>query len=166
MDAFIVSTALALILTTPGMTGAAAGFILVFAGNVTYNVATMLTLLREFELKGVSLERTTEYRLLPREDGETLNQQDKNYGTEACEELNNWPLDGELQVHQLRARYGPDLPDILHDVSFGVQGGQRVGIVGATGGGKSTLAKAFFSFVDITHGKIEIDGKGKLIVLF
>ena len=166
MDVFIVSTALALILTKSGMTGAAAGFIMVFASNITWNVNWMLINLRQFELKGVSLERTTEYRLLPREGGETLNQLDKNYGTDACEELNNWPLHGELKVHELRVRYGPDLPDILHDVSFGVQGGQRVGIVGATGGGKSTLAKAFFSFVDITHGKIEIDGKGKLIVLF
>jgi ABC-type multidrug transport system fused ATPase/permease subunit len=36
-----------------------------------------------------------------------------------------------------------------------------VGIVGATGGGKSTLAKALFSFVDVCHGSIRIDGRGE-----
>jgi ABC-type multidrug transport system fused ATPase/permease subunit len=46
-------------------------------------------------------------------------------------------------------------------VSFEIEGGQRVGICGATGGGKSTLAKAFFSFVDITGGHMKIDGRGQ-----
>jgi len=75
--------------------------------------------------------------------------------------LSEWPDKGEIEVTQLQAQYAPDLPNILHDISFMVKGGQRVGLVGATGGGKSTLAKAFFSFVDISHGTIKIDGKGK-----
>jgi ABC-type bacteriocin/lantibiotic exporter with double-glycine peptidase domain len=69
-------------------------------------------------------------------------------------------------VSGLGARYAPDMPEILHGVSFNCQGGERVGIVGATGGGKSTLAKAFFSFVDITTGSIEIDGKGEFPVSY
>jgi ABC-type bacteriocin/lantibiotic exporter with double-glycine peptidase domain len=64
-------------------------------------------------------------------------------------------------VTGLAARYAPGTPEILHDVSFSCQSGERVGIVGASGGGKSTLAKALFSFVDVTAGKIEIDEKGK-----
>lgn len=157
----MVSTALFLILTRPGISGAAAGFILVFAGAITWNVNWMLINLRQFELKGVSLERTSEYRLLEKEDGQVLNPHGEGYIFDDETQTTSWPTHGSIQVKNLQASYGPDLPNILHGVSFDVQGGQRVGIVGATGGGKSTLAKAFFSFVDVTGGKIEIDGKGE-----
>jgi ABC-type multidrug transport system fused ATPase/permease subunit len=161
MDVVINATTLLLILTQPGVSGAAAGFMLIFAGNITWNVNWLLINLRQFELKGVSLERTTEYRLLPREEGQTLNPNDPGYAVPGEDTESNWPSLGVVEVKDLRVRYGPDMPDILHDVSFQVQGGQRVGIVGATGGGKSTLAKAFFSFVDVTHGSIKIDGRGR-----
>lgn len=160
LDVVVVSTALFLILSRPGITGASAGFMLIFANGISSNVNWMLINLREFDLKGISLERTSEYRLLPREDGETLNDDDAGHIHEPGADTQDWPSAGAIKVHELRVRYGPDLPDILHDVSFEIEGGQRVGIVGATGGGKSTLAKAFFSFVDITHGHIDIDGRG------
>ena len=159
LDVVITAFTLFLILTQPHITGATAGFMLVFASSIAWNADSLLFNLRDFELKGVSLERTTEYRLLPREDGEVLNADDARYSSEPATDTHDWPSEGAIKVHELRVRYGPDLPDILHDVSFDIRGGQRVGIVGATGGGKSTLAKAFFSFVDITHGHIDIDGR-------
>jgi ABC-type multidrug transport system fused ATPase/permease subunit len=165
----ITVTALTLILTKPGMTGATAGFILTFAGTISSRVNWLLTNIRTFELKGVSLERTAEYRALDKEDGigldenimNTVDGKAREAYLHTARELEGWPSHGSIEVSQLRARYGPELPDILHDVSFDVQGGQRIGIVGATGGGKSTLAKAFFSFVDVTNGSIKIDGKGE-----
>ena len=167
-----------LILTREGMTGAAAGFMLVFAGDITYLFNMVLINFRQLELKGVSLERTADYRLLPREDGEVLDTDGPRATDSVPERLegeSSWPSKGQVKVQDLRVRYGPDMPDILHGVSFEVAGGQRVGIVGesggtvcaennstgATGGGKSTLAKAFFAFVDVTHCKIEIDGRGR-----
>nr|KIR85754.1 ABC transporter ABCC.6 [Cryptococcus tetragattii IND107] len=166
MDVIVRITALSLLLARASTTGAVAGFVLTFAGSISTYVNWMLVHLRNFELKGVSLERTSEYRTLPREDGTKLLADDTRYATdrqELDEEedqlLGSWPEYGELKVEGLCARYGPDMPEILHDVTFKVKGGERVGIVGATGGGKSTLAKAFFSFVDITKGKVEIDGQ-------
>jgi ABC-type bacteriocin/lantibiotic exporter with double-glycine peptidase domain len=146
------------------MTGAAAGFVLAFAGSITGDLKYLLINIRQFEIQGVSLERTAEYCKLEREEGGQLDVVGSSGGDRlvADQELEGWPAQGALDVEELSARYGTDLPDILHEVSFSVQGGQRVGIVGATGGGKSTLAKAFFSFVDITHGRIKIDGKGEL----
>ncbi|EIW71721.1 hypothetical protein TREMEDRAFT_67926 [Tremella mesenterica DSM 1558] len=158
MDIVIVFTAFVLILSQPNMTGATAGFVLGFARNITTNVNWALINLRTFELKGVSLERTAEYRELEKEDTEPL-------GVEGSDDIagykdvpEDWPRTGDIEVKDLCARYGPDLPEILHGVSFDVKGGERVGIVGATGGGKSTLAKAFFSFVDVIKGVILIDG--------
>jgi ABC-type multidrug transport system fused ATPase/permease subunit len=163
MDVVIIFTALTLILTSHNMTGATAGFILAFAGTITAQVNWLLIELRQIEVQGVSLERTADYRALELEEGEELNVNDQA-AQEALQadiyrEYDGWPSKGEIKVGELSASYGPSLPDILHEVSFDVPGGQSVGIVGATGGGKSTLAKAFFSFVDITHGKIEIDGE-------
>lgn len=71
-----------------------------------------------------------------------------------------WPHEGRLAVSGVEARYAQDLPAVISDITFSVSGGQRVGIVGATGCGKSTLAKALFSFVEITQGSILIDGIG------
>ena len=166
MDIVITSCALSLILTQPQITGAKAGFILAFGSSISSNVQWILARLRSFELKGISLERTAEYRMLEKEEGQSLNPEnpkcDGDEGIAVSASLQGWPSQGAIEISNIWARYGSDLPDILQDISFSVEGGQRVGIVGATGGGKSTLAKAFFSFVDITNGKIEIDGKGKL----
>ena len=163
LDMGIVSTALILILVLPGINGAAAGFMLAFTNLISTNVVWALRGVRQIE--GISLERTAEYRRLDREAGEKLDRDatDDRFSEELDGSTGprDWPSHGSLKVSELRANYGPDLPDILHDVSFSVDGGHRVGIVGATGGGKSTLAKAFFFFVDITHGKIEIDGQGE-----
>jgi ATP-binding cassette subfamily B protein len=50
-------------------------------------------------------------------------------------------------------------PDwVLHDVSFEVRPGERVGVVGATGAGKSTLINLLLRFYDVTRGRILVDG--------
>jgi ABC-type multidrug transport system fused ATPase/permease subunit len=143
------------------MSAASAGFILAFAGTISANASSLMVLIRNFELAAVSLERTSEYRHLEKEDP---NQHlDGQHVNPSLEEYRNWPSTGKLEVRNLSARYGPDMPDILHQISFSVESGERVGICGATGGGKSTLVKAFFSFVDISNGHILIDGRGEFV---
>jgi len=166
LNVIIVSATLALIITTPGMTGSQAGFILGFASRVVSDLHDVLFNLREYDLNGVKLERLAEYRNLDTEDIPGLiESQEMADATDdpVVTALSNWPSKGAIQVTDLAARYAPDMPEILHDVSFSCDGGERVGIVGASGGGKSTLAKALFSFVEVTNGKIEIDDKGTFI---
>lgn len=55
-------------------------------------------------------------------------------------------------------RYRPDLELCLKEVSFQIGGGQRVGVVGRTGAGKSSLTLALFRILEATSGKIRIDG--------
>lgn len=69
-----------------------------------------------------------------------------------------WPHSGEVSVESLHIRYAADLPDVLHGVSFHADAAMKVGIVGATGCGKSTLALSFFRFVEAHDGRIVIDG--------
>jgi len=88
----------------------------------------------------------------------------------------SWPHDGSISVEKLAIRYAvcldnlafpgyadmqPELPNVLHGISFDVAPRQKIGIVGATGCGKSTLALSFFRFVEAHAGKIVIDGLGK-----
>lgn len=52
----------------------------------------------------------------------------------------------------------PELPNVLHSISFQVAPREKIGVVGATGCGKSTLALSFFRFVEAFEGRIVIDG--------
>lgn len=162
-NVIVVSATLALVITTPGMTGSQAGFILGFASRVVNDLHNVLYDLRNYDLDGVKLERLAEYRNLDTEDVPTLIASKELVDTTrdpVVTALSDWPSKGAIQITDLAARYASDMPEILHDVSFSCDGGERVGIVGASGGGKSTLAKALFSFVEVTKGKIEIDDKG------
>lgn len=158
----VLSCTLGFIIQSPGMTGGQAGFILGFAQSITFQLVRSMELMRSFETQGVTLERLAEYRNLETEDIDPLHELEKDHDEEHAR-LANWPSEGRIEAKEVSARYAPDMPDILHKVSFSCPGGQRVGIVGATGGGKSTLAKALFRFVDISGGSITIDSEGKQI---
>ncbi|GBB94362.1 hypothetical protein RclHR1_02340019 [Rhizophagus clarus] len=69
-----------------------------------------------------------------------------------------WPFKGEVQIKDLVMAYAPELPPVLKGVSLHINSGEKVGIVGRTGCGKSTLATSFFRFIEPTSGKIELDG--------
>jgi len=69
-----------------------------------------------------------------------------------------WPQKGEIVIGDLVARYRKGLPTVLDGVSVTVPAGSRVGIVGRTGSGKSTLTQALFRLLEPESGKIVIDG--------
>ena len=55
-------------------------------------------------------------------------------------------------------RYRPETEIVLNDLSFNIKGGEKIGIVGRTGAGKSTITLAISRIVEIFSGKIFIDG--------
>ncbi|KAJ5928883.1 hypothetical protein N7466_007839 [Penicillium verhagenii] len=69
-----------------------------------------------------------------------------------------WPSRGEVEVKGLSVSYSPNLPLVLKDISFSVGAGQRIGIVGRTGAGKSSLTLALLRLIDPQRGSILIDG--------
>jgi ABC-type multidrug transport system fused ATPase/permease subunit len=69
----------------------------------------------------------------------------------------DWPVHGQIEVCNLNYRYRSGLPLTLKDVSFEVDGGERIGVVGRTGAGKSTLMLALFRMAEFSSGKILID---------
>lgn len=68
-----------------------------------------------------------------------------------------WPASGKIQVENLTARYSQDGPKVLHDLSFTINSGERVGVVGRTGSGKSSLTLALLRCI-VTGGEVYYDG--------
>jgi ABC-type multidrug transport system fused ATPase/permease subunit len=69
-----------------------------------------------------------------------------------------WPMDGAIEVKDLSLRYREALPLALNNVTFSVPQGARLGIVGRTGSGKSTIVQALFRLLEAENGQIIIDG--------
>ncbi|KAH8990840.1 hypothetical protein EDB92DRAFT_1935217 [Lactarius akahatsu] len=69
-----------------------------------------------------------------------------------------WPASGELRVEKLSARYSLDGPNVLHDISFHIKSGERVGVVGRTGSGKSSLTLSLLRCIP-TKGSVYYDGR-------
>jgi ABC-type multidrug transport system fused ATPase/permease subunit len=70
-----------------------------------------------------------------------------------------WPSHGEITFDHVVCGYDKRLGPILKGLSFTVAPMQKVGIVGRTGAGKSTVFQSLFRFVDVWSGSIKIDGK-------
>ncbi|KAJ3801154.1 hypothetical protein GGU11DRAFT_770568 [Lentinula aff. detonsa] len=68
-----------------------------------------------------------------------------------------WPASGNLRVEKLSARYSLDGPRVLHDISFEIRSGERVGVVGRTGSGKSSLTLSLLRCI-FTEGTVYYDG--------
>jgi ABC-type multidrug transport system fused ATPase/permease subunit len=89
-----------------------------------------------------SVERVVEYLDLPQEPPATI---------ESSRPPAYWPSsstkDGLIVVEDLVIKYAPELPPVLHNVSFTINAKERIGLLGRTGSGKSTLAMSILRFV-------------------
>ncbi|KAJ3564415.1 hypothetical protein NP233_g8309 [Leucocoprinus birnbaumii] len=101
----------------------------------------------EFEVQGNSLERIQGYIDIEQEKQPTTEGEPPAY----------WPASGSLVANNLSARYSANGPKVLHDVSFEIKSGERVGIVGRTGSGKSSLTLALLKCI-FTEGSVIYDG--------
>ncbi|KAF2759281.1 ABC multidrug transporter [Pseudovirgaria hyperparasitica] len=89
-----------------------------------------------------------------------------HYGTELEQEpplhlgdvSSSWPQSGEIKFDHVQMRYRDGLPLVLRDFHMHVRGGERIGVVGRTGAGKSTIMQTLFRFVELSGGSITIDG--------
>ncbi|KAH3761058.1 multidrug resistance-associated protein 1 [Pelomyxa schiedti] len=105
----------------------------------------------DFTSQMVSLYRLKEYMSLPQE-----------YPLEDSQAPQippkDWPSKGRVEFTGYTLQYRPTLPPALDNLSFTINPGEKVGIVGRTGAGKSSLAVALFRLEEAQQGKIEVDG--------
>lgn len=105
----------------------------------------------DFETQMVSCERVIEYGSLPSEA--PLNVQ----FSDLCQEkIKKWPTTGNIRFKDVSVSYSADLKPVLKNVSFKIKGGDKIGIVGRTGAGKSSLISVLFRLVE-PDGSIIID---------
>ena len=83
--------------------------------------------------------------------------QEKAKGTE--EAPKQWPSQGQIAFKDVQLRYRPNTEVVLRKLNFTVNPGEKVGVVGRTGAGKSTISMALTRIVELMGGKIEIDGQ-------
>ncbi|KAF3929102.1 hypothetical protein ABW20_dc0107408 [Dactylellina cionopaga] len=70
----------------------------------------------------------------------------------------NWPEKGEIIFEDVKMRYREGLPLVLQGLDLHVKGGERIGVVGRTGAGKSSIMSTLFRLTELAEGKITIDG--------
>jgi len=70
----------------------------------------------------------------------------------------SWPEYGAIEFRDVTMRYRDGLPLVLKNLTLSIPGGSRVGIVGRTGAGKSSITATLFRLVELTTGSILIDG--------
>ena len=70
----------------------------------------------------------------------------------------HFPQRGAIDYAAVEMRYRADLPPVLKSISFSIRGGEKIGVVGRTGAGKSSILQSLFRMQEISKGKISIDG--------
>lgn len=73
-------------------------------------------------------------------------------------ENSKWPVSGIVEFNDVSMRYRDGMEESLKELSFEVQAGMKVGVVGRTGAGKSTILQTLFRLTDNHAGSIKIDG--------
>ncbi|KAF9447374.1 P-loop containing nucleoside triphosphate hydrolase protein [Macrolepiota fuliginosa MF-IS2] len=149
--AVLVTTLFSITILTDG--AGWAGLCITSAMGFTMSVYWACRFWTELELNLNSVERVVEYLDLPQEPPIII---------ESNRAPAYWPSNTNneslIVVENLSIRYAPELPSVLHNISFRLKAGERVGLLGRTGSGKSTLAMSILRFVDPASGKIIIDG--------
>jgi ABC-type multidrug transport system fused ATPase/permease subunit len=70
----------------------------------------------------------------------------------------HWPKNGNIKFENVNIRYRPHLDLTLKNISFSINNNEKIGIVGRTGSGKSTLSLTLFRIIELEKGNIIIDG--------
>ncbi|KAI1662998.1 ATP-binding cassette transporter protein YOR1-like protein [Daldinia decipiens] len=123
-------------------------------------------LVLSYILSIVQMLQFTVRQLAEVENGMNAVERLQYYGTQLEEEAPEhtidvrptWPEKGEIIFDNVEMRYRANLPLVLKGLSMNVRGGERIGIVGRTGAGKSSIMSTLFRLVEISGGHIYIDG--------
>ncbi|KAG3283750.1 multidrug resistance-associated protein 1-like [Ictidomys tridecemlineatus] len=141
-------TALLAVLAGNSIDSAIVGLSISYALNITQSLNFWVRKACEIETNAVSIERVCEYEDIDKEAPWIMSRRPPL----------QWPNKGVVEFINYQARYRDDLGLALEDITFQTNGEEKIGIVGRTGAGKSTLSNSLFRIVERSGGKIIIDG--------
>ncbi|XP_023751709.1 ABC transporter C family member 8 isoform X3 [Lactuca sativa] len=129
----------------PGLVGLSLSYALTLTGTQVFLTRWYCSLANYV----ISVERIKQFMNIPSEPPAVV---------EDNRPPSSWPSKGRIEFQDLKLRYRPNAPLVLKGISCTFEEGKRVGIVGRTGSGKTTLITALFRLVEADSGRILIDG--------
>ncbi|CCE63528.1 hypothetical protein TPHA_0F00410 [Tetrapisispora phaffii CBS 4417] len=125
------------------------GLLMSYSLQVTSSLMWIVRMTVQIETRIVSVERTLEYCELKPEALEII---------ENSRPPEGWPREGAIEFNNYTTKYRENLDPVLKDINVSIKPKEKIGIVGRTGAGKSTLTLALFRLIEATGGSISIDG--------
>ncbi|XP_055346994.1 multidrug resistance-associated protein 1-like [Paramacrobiotus metropolitanus] len=126
------------------------GLSISYSLSVTQVMNWMVRNISDLESNVVSVERIKEYSEIPNE---------ASWVIDGKRPPKDWPPAGRVRFENYQTRYRPELDLVLRGVDCDIQPGEKIGIVGRTGAGKSSLTLALFRIIEAAGGQIEIDAQ-------
>ncbi|XP_019222150.1 canalicular multispecific organic anion transporter 1 [Oreochromis niloticus] len=118
-----------------------------YALNVTQTLNWLVRMTSELETNIVAVERVNEYTQLKNEADWVIDTRPPQM----------WPEAGRVQFENFKVRYRPELDLVLHGITCDIDSTEKIGIVGRTGAGKSSLTNCLFRIIEAAEGCIRID---------
>ncbi|GLB40491.1 putative transporter [Lyophyllum shimeji] len=131
---------------SPAQTGLVLSYIL----SVQQAFGWLVRQSAEVENNMNSVERIVHYA--------TAVEQEAPYELPDAKPPSHWPSEGRVELKDIVLSYRPELSPVLKGISMTVNAGEKIGIVGRTGAGKSSIMTALYRLVELTSGSIVIDG--------
>ncbi|CAK4672745.1 unnamed protein product [Aphanomyces euteiches] len=144
----ILVTTLSLIVMRQYLTAGLIGLVFNYALQMTSQLEGLVWIWSSLETAMIAPERVAEYTNVEQEAARIIPGSTPNL----------WPQDGSIQSDNVSFRYKPNDPLVLKYLNFQVRSGEKIGVVGRTGAGKSSLIMALFRINEIASGTITISG--------
>lgn len=130
---------------SPGLIGVVMGYSAVLSEDISYFIKIMVSL----ETSIIAVERILEYCGLKSEAVDVIPESRPEH---------QWPQEGAISFNNYSTKYRENLDLILKNITIDIKPHEKVGVVGRTGAGKSSLVMALFRIIEPVEGSIVIDG--------
>ncbi|XP_060921677.1 multidrug resistance-associated protein 1 isoform X1 [Labrus mixtus] len=147
-NVIVSSAALFAVIARESLSPGIMGLSISYALQLTASLTWLVRMSSDVETNIVAVERVKEYSETEKEAEWKLDSSSLPAG---------WPTEGRIQIRDFSLRYRPDLEPAIRNISIDIQGGEKVGIVGRTGAGKSSLMLGLFRIIEAAEGNIFID---------